>query len=230
MCVLCYLLLNLCIFVSRMSRRRNLVRIVSDFAQPSSLGIPENLIEIVEENWHSIRSSTLAPQSIRSLHNFRILGRSPSDVINDLQDIFVSQQYGFRINYALGFLLDNVDTSELRYYHASENAGVMLDTPKMIANRSDFDQFVDDIDLAAGFESARFQRDDTKFAVSEDGTLASNLPKQRMRETLTQVDPHVLNQAKTLKELQSGKKVKSKDDDIDLDMDFLDDDLGLSDE
>lgn len=41
---------------------------------------------------------------------------------------------------------------------------------------------------------------DTKFAVSEDGTLASNLTKQRMRETLTQVDPHVLNQAKTLKD------------------------------
>lgn len=41
---------------------------------------------------------------------------------------------------------------------------------------------------------------DTKFAVSEDGTLASNLTKRRMRETLTQVDPHVLNQAKTLKD------------------------------
>lgn len=41
---------------------------------------------------------------------------------------------------------------------------------------------------------------DTKFAISEDGTLASNLTKQRMRETLTQVDPHVLNQAKTLKD------------------------------
>ena len=38
------------------------------------------------------------------------------------------------------------------------------------------------------------------------------------------------DQQKTLKDLQSGKKSKPKDDDIDLDMDFLDDDLGLSDE
>jgi chemotaxis protein MotB len=40
----------------------------------------------------------------------------------------------------------------------------------------------------------------SKIGLSADGAVASNITKQKMRETLTKVDPEVLNQAKTLKD------------------------------
>ncbi len=41
---------------------------------------------------------------------------------------------------------------------------------------------------------------DSKLAISADGAVASNITKQKMRETLTKVDPSELSQAKTLKD------------------------------
>ncbi len=41
---------------------------------------------------------------------------------------------------------------------------------------------------------------DTKIGVSADGAVASNITKQKMRETLTKVNPEALNNAKTLKD------------------------------
>lgn len=41
---------------------------------------------------------------------------------------------------------------------------------------------------------------DTKIGISADGAVASNITKQKMRETLTKVDPEILNNAKTLKD------------------------------
>ena len=40
----------------------------------------------------------------------------------------------------------------------------------------------------------------SKIGLSADGTVASNITKQKMRETLTKVDPEALNQATTLKD------------------------------
>ena len=44
---------------------------------------------------------------------------------------------------------------------------------------------------------------DSKTTISPDGTVASNITKRQMRETLTKVDSYKLNQAKTLKDSMS---------------------------
>ena len=46
------------------------------------------------------------------------------------------------MNYSFGYVLRNIDTDELRYYHPSSNNAQVLDTAVTISNSNELEEFL----------------------------------------------------------------------------------------
>jgi hypothetical protein len=66
---------------------------------------------------------------------------------------------------SLGFILRNVETEELRYYHSSQNNSRFFDVPHRIRTEEDLDKFLADLSHQGMLEFIRQQRPDTKWVV-----------------------------------------------------------------
>ena len=69
------------------------------------------------------------------------------------------------MNVSFGFILRNVETEELRYYHSSQNNSRLFDVPHLIRNEEDLDKFLADLSREDILEFIRQQRPDTKWVV-----------------------------------------------------------------
>ena len=59
--------------------------------------------------------------------------------------IVKEQKNCFKINYSLAYILRNIETNELRYFHASYNNHLMLETALLISNRQELLDFLNSI-------------------------------------------------------------------------------------
>ena len=58
------------------------------------------------------------------------------------QRIMRDQQTRFKLNYSFGYILRNIDTDELRYYHPSSNNAQGLDAAVTISNSNELEEFL----------------------------------------------------------------------------------------
>ena len=79
--------------------------------------------------------------------------------------IFTQYTTAFTINLSFGFMLRNVETGELRYYHPSQNNARFVNFPHLIRTEEDLDKFPDDLSRQDILEFIRQQRPDTKWVV-----------------------------------------------------------------
>ena len=79
--------------------------------------------------------------------------------------IFTQQTTAFTINLSFGFILRNVETGELWYYHHSQNNAGFFDVPHLIRTEEDSQRFLDDLSRHGMLEYIRQQRPDTKCVV-----------------------------------------------------------------
>lgn len=78
------------------------------------------------------------------------------------QRIFNEQTTVFRINVSFGFILRNIETGEMRYYHSSHNNARFLEIPHWVRNQDDLKKFIDELNRNDLLEHIRQQRPDTK--------------------------------------------------------------------
>jgi G:T-mismatch repair DNA endonuclease (very short patch repair protein) len=84
---------------------------------------------------------------------------------DELWAIFRSQTKAFKINFSYGFVLRHVETSELRYFHASQNNARLLDVPRLVRNKEDFTNVLEDIHQEDILQFVHLQRENTKWTV-----------------------------------------------------------------
>ena len=80
-----------------------------------------------------------------------------------VEQILKSQFQRFKLNYSFGYVLKNIDNEELRYYHASYNNNVMMSTARLISNRLELIQFLNELAEESFFD--KINRPDTKWRV-----------------------------------------------------------------
>ena len=56
--------------------------------------------------------------------------------------IMRDQQTRFKLNYSFGYVLRNIDTDELRYYHPCSNNAQVLDAAVTISNSNELEEFL----------------------------------------------------------------------------------------
>jgi hypothetical protein len=79
--------------------------------------------------------------------------------------IFRQQTTAFKINLSFGFILRNVETGELRYYHSSQNNSGFVDVPHLIRTEEDLERFLEELSRHDMLEYIRQQRPDTIWVV-----------------------------------------------------------------
>ena len=82
------------------------------------------------------------------------------------------QKNCFKINYSLAYILKNIQTEELRYYHSSYNNAQMLNTALLISNRKDLMDFLNA--LAEESFCNELSRPDTKWKIVQIPNITFN--------------------------------------------------------
>ena len=121
-----------------------------------------NLKEFVKKYWSSIRSF-IRNNKVQSIFNF-YYNKDLKELIEKILEIILKQQKTrFKINYSLAYILKNIETEELRYFHASYNNHLMLKTALLISNRQELLDFLNSIAEENFIEN--ITRPDTKWKI-----------------------------------------------------------------
>ena len=131
--------------------------------------------DLYRDNWRSIRTHHRYGRRVQDVYNFRIGGGRDqvgggggggvSVMERRLRAIFNRQRQAFKINMSYGYILRNVETGELRYYHSSLNNHRYFDVPPLISNRDDLDEFIRRVQEASPSDYAIRGRPTTKWTV-----------------------------------------------------------------
>ena len=118
--------------------------------------------DLMQKYWGSIRSFTKKGK-IQNIYNI-FYDRDFKDLIETTAErIMTYQKNRFKINYSLGFILKNIETKELRYYHASFNNAQILETALLINNQKDLINFLNSLAEESFYDG--LTRPDTKWKV-----------------------------------------------------------------
>ena len=136
---------------------------IEDAFQPDDFDEFAELEEVLLEHWPQIRTHTELGRYV-DIHNIRVIGQPPNapSVEQRLEDIFEAYQTGFAINILHGYILENSETGEFRYFYFGENTR-LFDTPRLIRNRASFERFLADFRKIDSAEKAVQHRPNTKW-------------------------------------------------------------------
>ena len=148
-----------------------------------AFSIPQNnnnrdneMISLYRRNWGSIRTHYLYGRQTQDVYNLR-LGTAPTlagveltngvPLAEGLRGIFPTFSCRVKLNLSFGFVLRNIESGELRYYHSSFNNGLFLTHPITIASEDDFENFVQKVRDMDVLQHALHTRPDTKWVVAD---------------------------------------------------------------
>ena len=127
--------------------------------------LPENIRELYSRNWNTIKTS-VKRGVLKDVYHFPLFTDNNNEIQSRLHEVLVDNKRKIKINVAFGFILKNRGTDELRFFHPSNNT-MLLDTPRLIANRADTKKLEEDIEQQDALEYARQQRPSTKWIVEK---------------------------------------------------------------
>ena len=117
------------------------------------------LRKFLSKYWSSIRTFSKHGK-VQSLHNLYF--RNFEHMIDTIAErIMRDQQTRFKLNYSFGYVLKDIGTDELSYYHPSSNNAQVLDTAVTISNSNELEEFLRKITVEDFLKN--FNRPDTKW-------------------------------------------------------------------
>ena len=113
---------------------------------------------------YCILESHNTESNVIRVFNFPVEGDShlQGDIEKHVQEIFSRQNVSFRLNFAFGMLLQNIETDEIRYYFPYRNTHI-FQNPPMIRNYAEFESVLNKIRDLNVVESALKDRPDSKW-------------------------------------------------------------------
>ncbi len=154
----------------------------------------DEMLSLYRGNWGSIRTHYLYGRQTQDVYNLRlgpssppvgtIQGSSDRDARPDpplarveltsgvslnegLRGIFPTLTCRVKLNLSFGFVLRNIETGELRYFHSSFNNAQFLQQPIAVASEDDFEIFLQKIHDMDVLQHAMHSRPDTKWVLAD---------------------------------------------------------------
>ena len=125
--------------------------------------VPKSYRKVYQENWRIIKESTKLGR-IRDMIHFPLFDDSDGEIITKAQKMITNYKGKIKVNVAFGFILKNRSTSELKFFHPSNNT-MLFTTPRLLNSAADFKEFLEEIERQDAFEYARLQRPSTNWTV-----------------------------------------------------------------
>jgi hypothetical protein len=120
---------------------------------------------LYRQHWQSIRTEEATGNPIQELCNITLHEMTASTFPEMVRYLYRQQTTAFKINLSFGFILRNIETGVLRYYHSSENNARLFDVPHLIRTEEDLERFLEELSRHDILEYIRQQRPDTKWVV-----------------------------------------------------------------
>ena len=116
-------------------------------------------------HWNTIQTQKNSGNRVQNRYIFTLNDITSSTFPEMVRNIFTQQTSAFRINVSFGFILRNVETAELRYFHPSQNNARFFDVPHLIRNEEDIQKYLDELSCHDILEYIRQQRPDNKWVL-----------------------------------------------------------------
>ena len=101
----------------------------------------DDIKEFMKKCWSSICTFS-RKNKVQNIFNFYYNKYMKETVQNISESIMKEQKNRFKINYSLAYVLRNIETNKFRYFHASYNNHLMLETALLISNRQELLDFL----------------------------------------------------------------------------------------
>ena len=132
------------------------------------LDVDDEYKEIYRKNYRTIRTR-IEKGRFRTVYHFLVTGDYSRDKAKDFiaaVDFQFSSQNLYKVNVAFGFILRNVRTSELRFFHPSNNS-MLYEIPAIMAGRNDIVKLIDDMEKEDARTYALAHRPSTSWRVAK---------------------------------------------------------------
>ena len=128
----------------------------------------DDIKEFIKKYWSSIRTFS-RKNKVQTIFNFYYNKNLKEMVQNITEAIMKEQKNCFKINYSLAYVLRSIETNELRYFHASFNNHLMLESALLISSRQELLDFLNSIAEKSFIEN--ITRPDTKWKIIQISNL-----------------------------------------------------------
>ena len=125
--------------------------------------VPEEFREIYRRHWRTIKES-VKQGVLKDVYHYPLISENDSEIRAKLQDTITHYTSKLKINVAFGFILRNIITDELKFFHPSNNT-MLFETPRLLKTPADYRKLIEDVEQEDAFEYARIQRPSTKWTV-----------------------------------------------------------------
>ena len=98
------------------------------------------------------------------VYHFMITENYSSSLIEGYLSVIRGEHQKVKLNAAFGFILKNLDTQELRFFHPSNN-NTIFELPKRILDEQDYQKLLEDLEREDVMEYANTQKPSTKWRV-----------------------------------------------------------------
>ena len=126
--------------------------------------VPEEYKEIYTRNYNTIQTRVYRGRIKYVYHFLNAENYNPSSLEEYLAVIRVEHENGCKLNAAFGFILKNLDTQELKFFHPSNN-NTIFELPKRVIDNQDYEDVAKDLEKQDVVEYANTQRPGTKWRV-----------------------------------------------------------------
>ena len=118
-----------------------------EFPRDLELDVDDEYKEIYRKNYRTIRTR-IDKGRFRTVYHFLVTSDYTRDKASDFLaavDFQFSMQNSYKVNAAFGFILRNIRTNELRFFHPSNNL-MLYEIPLVVAGRKDIAKLLDDLE------------------------------------------------------------------------------------
>ncbi len=93
----------------------------------------EELRKLIKQYWSMIKTGHRLKHKLQDIYNYRMREGNLQHMVATLrEDIFEKQAHNFKLNASFGFILRNMESGQMRFFHSSHNEGRLFDTPRLI--------------------------------------------------------------------------------------------------
>ena len=126
--------------------------------------VPEEYKEIYSRHYDTIRTRVFRGR-IKYVYHFLMTENYSLSLLDEYLSVIRSdRENGYKLNAAFGFILKNVDTQELKFFHPSNN-NTIFELPKRVLDEQDYENLREDLERRDVVEYANTQRSGTKWRV-----------------------------------------------------------------
>ena len=141
-----------------------------DMELPSDLvlDVDDEYKEIYRKNYRTIRTRTERGR-FRTVYHFLVTSDYSRDKAKDYiaaVDFQFSSRNRYKVNVAFGFILRNIRTNELRFFHPSNNS-MLYEIPVVVADGNDIVKLLDDMENQDARAYALAHRPSTAWRVAK---------------------------------------------------------------